>query len=130
MRFTKNTLFYKEHGVKEIVTQWILAIEKEQSMPKGIVALNFGLFEPYGIELTGATCYDEEDADWACEEDYVPEHRTCPELDIPANKDWEDVLDDMVALLKEIIRELPGLQLWQVDHITAGFSDGDLIRIK
>ncbi|WP_106831819.1 hypothetical protein [Parabacteroides pacaensis] len=130
MKFTIKPLFRKKQDIKEIVKQWILSIDKEQSIPEGIVALNLGLYEPYGIELTGATCYDERNDDWACEEDYVPEHRTCPKLNIPANKGWEDVLNDMVALLKELIKELPDLQLWQVEHITTGFSEGDLIRVK
>ena len=130
MKFTIKSLFHKEQDIKEIVKQWILSIDKEQSIPEGIVALNFGLFEPYGIELTGAKCYDDKNDDWACEEDYVPEHRTCSDLNIPANKGWEDVLNDMAALLKELIRELPDLQLWQVEHITTGFSEGDLIKIK
>ena len=60
----------------------------------------------------------------------MPEHRTCSDLNIPVNKGGEDVLNDMVALLKELIRELPDLQLWQVEHITTGFSEGDLIRVK
>lgn len=130
MKFKIKSLFHKEPDIKEIIKQWLLTINEEQSMPEGIVALNFGLFEPYGIELTGAKCYDEKNDDWACEEDYVPEHRTCSDLHIPANKGWEEVLNDIVALLKELIRELPDLYLWQVEYITTGFSEGDLIRIK
>lgn len=130
MKFSIKSLLHKEQDTKEIIKQWIVSIEKEESMPKDILALNFGLFEPYGIELTGAKKYDAADDDWACEEDYEPKHRTCPSLNISATKGWEEVLDHVVTLLKEILLELPDLQLWQVEHITVGFSDGDLIKIK
>ncbi|MCS2894502.1 hypothetical protein NXY11_01280 [Parabacteroides faecis] len=126
-----NSLFpSKEQSTKEIVKQWILSIEKEHSISNEIVALNFGLFEPYGIELIGAKSYDAENADWACEEDFVPKYRFCPPLNISDTKKWDIVLKDMTTLLEELIQELPELQLWQVEHITIGFSDGDLIRIK
>lgn len=130
MRFSIKSLLGKEQSLKEVIKQWILSIEKEQSISKNIVALNFGLFQPYGIELTGAKCYDTDNDDWACEEDFVPKHRVCPALNISKSKDWEEVLEDIVVLLKEIIQELPDLNLWKVEHITVGFSDGDLVKIK
>lgn len=130
MKFTMKSLFHKEQNVKETIKQWLMDIDREQSMPEEIVALNFGLFESYGIELTGAKWYDADDDDWACGEDYVPKHRTCPTLSIPTSKGWEEVQDSMAVLIKELILELPELSLWRVEHITMGFSDGDLIKIK
>lgn len=130
MRFSIKSFLGKEQPVKEVIKQWILAIEEEQNMPTDIVALNFGLFQPYGIELIGASCYDAENDDWACEEDFVPEHRFCPALKISGSKKWEEVLEDIVVILKEIIEELPDLKLWKVEHITTGFSDGDLVKIR
>lgn len=130
MKISFGSLFGKGRDTKEIVKQWIVSVEKEQNLPENIVALNFGLYEPYGIELTGANRYDPVNDDWACEEDYVPEHRTCPPLGIPATKEWEEVLWEMAALLKDVMRETPELSLWRVKHITVGFSDGDLVVIR
>ena len=125
-----RTLFRKEQNTKEVVVQWILAIEKEKSMPDDIIALNFGIYEPYSMDLIGAKHYDAEDDDWACDEDYVPKHRVCPALGISDNKKWDTVLGEMTALLKEVINEFPNLRLWKVEHITVGFSDGNLVKIK
>ena len=44
--------------VKNIIKNWILRIDKEETLPKEIIALNFGLFEPYGIEPVSYTHLD------------------------------------------------------------------------
>lgn len=114
---------------KGVIKKWILSIEKEQSLPDDIIALNFGLFEPYGIELIGSRHYDENDNDWACEEDYIPNPRN-KSLNIPNDTDWEIVLNNVVFILKNIMCEYPSLKLWKVEHITVGFCDGDLVKLK
>lgn len=116
--------------IKQSIKEWILEINRQEALPKGIVALNFGLFEPYGIELIGAKNYDENDEDWACEEDFVPKLRICPRLEIPSSLEWESVLELMINILKELVVELKHVKLLQVSHITTGFCDGDLVAIK
>lgn len=116
--------------VKEIIKNWILRINKEETLPKNIVALNFGLFEPYGIELIGSKYYNSEDDDWACEEDFEPIERTCPELNISEDMNWEDVLDMIVDILKELVSELNDIEIFKIKHITTGFSDSELVIIK
>lgn len=134
MKFSIKSLFHKKQTIKDTVKQWIMSIEREQNMPEDIVALNFVLFEgvsePYGIYLTGSKSYSEGNDDWACEVDYEPCHLTCPTLDIPSSQKWDEVLNEMIVLLKEFVQELPDLRLWQVEHITVGFPDGDLMKIK
>ncbi len=119
-----------EERIKEIIKNWILEINKQEIIPKEIIALNFGLFEPYGIELIGSKYYDSEDDDWACEEDFEPLQRVCPDLNIPLNIKWEDVLDMIVKILKELVFELENIEILKVEHITTGFSDGNLVVIK
>lgn len=119
-----------EKKVKETIKNWILEVNKQEFLPKEITALNFGLFEPYGIELIGSKCYDPNDDDWACEEDFEPLQRVCPELNISLNMDWEDVLDMIVKILKELLLELENIEILKVEHITTGFCDGDLVIIK
>ncbi|EGK8183289.1 hypothetical protein IO457_001756 [Campylobacter coli] len=116
--------------IKQSIKEWILEINRQEALPKGIVALNFGLFEPYGIELIGAENYDENDDDWACEEDFVPKLRICPALEIPSDLEWESVLELMIDILKELVMELKHIKLLQVPHISTGFCDGDLEIIK
>jgi hypothetical protein len=116
--------------IKDTIKDWILRINDEEILPENIKALNFGIFEPYGIELIGSSTYDEEDDDWACEEDFVPEERVCNELNISGEYDWETVLNEIQLILKELIDELKDLPLLNVIHITTGFSDGDLVVVK
>lgn len=122
-----NELDIKE--IKGRIKSWILEINDNDELPQGIIALNFGLFEPYGIELIGSESYDEEDDDWACEEDFEPKTRSCS-LPIPSKVEWEEVLGTIVLILKELVQELKDIQLLNVKHITTGFSDGDLMIIK
>ncbi|MFV0393621.1 MAG: hypothetical protein ACK5LC_04380 [Coprobacillaceae bacterium] len=114
--------------MKVKIREWILKIN-EEGLPEDIKALNFGLFEPYGIELIGSMSYDIENDDWACEEDYVPKERTCPSLSIPTSYTWNEVLIMMIKILKELVQELD-IPLFHVTYITTDFSDGDLEIIK
>lgn len=124
-------MFALERGnVKKVIKEWILRINNEEVLPDDIEALNFGLFEPYAIELVGALTYDAEDDDWACEEDFIPNERQCPELNIDYEYDWETVLSEIQIILKELVDELKDLPLLNVKHITTGFCDGDLIVVK
>ncbi|MDS0527415.1 hypothetical protein NNC19_17120 [Clostridium sp. SHJSY1] len=117
-------------NVKKIIKEWILRINNEEALPNDIESLNFGLFEPYGIELIGALNYDAEDDDWACEEDFIPKERECPELNIDSDCDWETVLNEIQMILKELVDELSDLSLLNVNHITTGFCDSDLVVVK
>lgn len=116
-------------NLKKTIKGWLLKIDKEDILPDDIIALNFGLYEPYGIELIGAEVYDPDDDDWACEEDFEPKQRSC-DLNIPKTETWEDVLNNVVIVLKELMDELKDIQLLNVRHITTGFSDGDLVVVK
>lgn len=116
--------------LKQQIREWILSINEEEELSKEIKALNFGLFEPYGIELIGAIEYDAEDDDWACEEDFVPNQRQCPNVEVSSDIKWEEFLNTIVIILKELIIELDYLDLFKVEHITTGFCDGDLVLIR
>ena len=115
--------------LKTSVKEWLIALEKEQ-LPDNIKALNFGLYEPYGMEVIGAKKYDAEDDDWACEEDFVPEQRECPYFEIDESIEWEKVLEIATSILQELVEELNDNKLLKIEHITTGFCDGDLVIIK
>lgn len=119
----------KEH-IKSVIKEWILRMNKNETLPDNIVALNFGLYEPYGIELIGAASYDEEDDDWACEEDFEPIERSCPDLGISNTEEWKTVMEMITNVLKELVLELENLTILSVEHITTGFCDGDLNIVK
>lgn len=116
--------------LKEELSKWLLRIDSVENVSKEITALNFGLFEPYGIELIGSKKYDPKDDDWACIEDFVPEERVCPNLFFDEALGWQEVLSMVYTLLKELTNELSELELLDVSYITTGFSDGDLFVLK
>lgn len=118
------------NDLKEILKRWIVNIDKTEELPSDIVALSFNLYEPYGIEMVGSTWFDEKDEDWACDEDFEPTQRSCPDFEISDNLKWEDVLDIVVAILKVLIEELSDLKIFKVKHIAVGFVDGNLTIIK
>jgi hypothetical protein len=119
-----------QERVKDIIKAWIQRMNEAETLPKDVVALNFGLYEPYGIELIGSASYDKEDDDWACEEDFVPMERSYPNLRIDDTYNWESVLKEIETILKDLAHELKDLPILKVEHITTGFSDGDLSVVK
>lgn len=80
--------------------------------------------------MIGSKQYDAEDDDWACEEDFEPEMRECPNFEIDEELDWEYVLEIITNILKKLVHELSNIEILNVKHITTGFCDGDLVVIK
>lgn len=80
--------------------------------------------------MVGSTWFDKDDEDWACDEDFEPTQRSCPDFEISDKLEWEEVLEIVIAILKDLINELPDIKLLKVDHIAVGFTDGDLTIIK
>ncbi|WP_349854681.1 hypothetical protein [Bacteroides cellulosilyticus] len=126
-------LFRKSQNdrIKETIKEWIIQIDQTEKLSKYIIALNFNLYEgPYELELIGSATFDESDEDWACNEDFVPHLRRCPSLSIPNDKNWEEVLSMVESILRDLIREMPEIGLFKVQHIAVGFVDGSLSIIK
>lgn len=121
----------QDEKTKEIIKKWLIKINQTEKVPENIVALNFNLYEgPYALDLIGSATYDESDEDWACNEDYIPGLRRCPSLVIPDDKSWEEVLKMVESILRDLIREMPDIEFFKVQHIAVGFVDGNLIIIK
>ena len=119
----------KKETLKQTISTWISEIDQAETLPADISALNFGLYEPYGIELIGAEAYDPEDDDWACVEDFVLEQRSC-KLDLDSSIGWEEVQGVVHEILTELVAERKDIKLFSAAHITTGFCDGELIVVK
>lgn len=117
--------------IKEQIKDWILQIDEEEMLPKGIKVLHFSLMEPYSIELSGSKVYNADDDEWIFRQDFVPEERICPDLDIDEHIAWELFLKTIVRILKELTsNELKEIDLLKVSYITTGFSGGDIVSIR
>lgn len=121
---------------ENILKGWIKEIANEEIVPENIQALNFGIFESengYTVYLMGSMEYDIEDDDWACNEDFVPNNRYLEfnEEEI-SNLDWENFQNLMVESLKNIIdsKEISEYKILNIDNITTGFDDGELVKVK
>lgn len=121
----------QDEKIKNTIKKWLIQIDKKEKLSQNIVALNFNLYEgPYALDLIGSNTYDENDEDWACNEDFIPGLRRCPSLEIPDDKSFEEVLKIVESILRDLIREMPDIELFKVQHIAVGFVDGNLIIIK
>ena len=96
----------KTDDLKEVIKSWLVNIDKTEKLPSDIVALSFNLYE------------------------LEPAQRSCPNFKVSDKLKWEEVLEIVVAILKDLLNELADLNIFRVEHIAVGFVDGDLTIIK
>lgn len=100
----------------------------EENMPIPGVALNFNLYEEadfcWSIQLIGASCFDEEEEDWCCEETFCSgENR----FSWKEHAEWEEILDVSCKMIRQYISNGKYAEaLKKYETIAAGFVDGDL----
>ena len=97
-------------------------------LPEDIVAFNFNLYEDgdnlWSIELIGASSFDAEDPDWACDEVFT--NREEP-LSWSAETDWENVLETMTVYVEKYLEEGKYADMLKsYDAVGIGFVDGDI----
>ena len=100
----------------------------EADLPDDIAAFNFNLYEDdeylWSIELIGASSFDPEDPDWACDEVFT--NREEP-LSWSAETDWENVLETMTQYVeKYLIEGKYATLLKEYEAVGIGFVDGDI----
>lgn len=115
--------FYSEFAA------WLDEVLKEQ-LPEGIAAFNFNLYEgddSFDIQLIGASRFDEEDDDWACDEVFTSEEDVYylprENMDI----EWQEGLNCAIELAETYLDEgkYAG-KLKDAQAVAIGFVDGDL----
>lgn len=107
-----------------------------RTVPVSVRAFAFNLNEssgdqaPFSVEVTGATSFDTDDEDWACDEVWEAMPRS---LAIPAtfsSRSWETCLENIKALvLKTVQDERAGNILRTREAIAVGFVEGDLVLV-
>jgi hypothetical protein len=99
--------------------------------PEEIIAFSINLYEsPFAAELVGSTFYDAEDADWACEEAFVPELRRFELPPSAFGQSWEEALKQVCAMMQRYLNQSAhGARLRRAVAVTVGFVDGDLVRV-
>ena len=112
-----------------------LARSLAESIPEGVTAFSFNLFEypetatvKFGVELVGCGCFDPANSDWACDEVWEPVKRA---IEIPVSfsgRNWEVCQRKVRALIAEgLFADIRiGKALKSVQGVGLGFVDGDL----
>ncbi|MGL4294015.1 MAG: hypothetical protein ACRCSQ_10615 [Bacteroidales bacterium] len=127
MRLTDAQYF----TMKEQIKDWLLQIDEEEMVPKGIKVLHFSLQEPYSIELSGSKVYNTDDDDWIFRDDFSPELRVCPELGIEVKLSDESFLKTVVRIMKDLsANDLKNLDLFRVSNLTTGFAEKGIVCIR
>jgi hypothetical protein len=118
---------------ENIFNDWLDQIIKTEKPNADIQAYYFGILETedgYETYLVGSEEFDEEDDDWACNMDFVPENKY---LTLGQNEvDWELILADVKKYIENYI-QTPNFKnsfLEKAKAIATGFDGGDLYRIK
>jgi hypothetical protein len=114
---------------------WLSRISASETPNPRVIAFNVGIFESesgFQAYLCGSTHYSEDDSDWACEEAFTPSERY---FSIPAEfasgKEWLEIQSAVVSATKSFFAS-PNSQnsfLAKAEAVTAGFDDGDLVRV-
>ena len=100
----------------------------DTELSEDIAAFNFNLYEDgddlWSIELIGASRFDAEDPDWACDEVFT--NREEP-LSWSAETNWESVLETMTVYVEKYLEEGKYADvLKSYDAVGIGFVDGDI----
>ena len=97
-------------------------------LPENIAAFNFNLYEDgdylWSIELIGASRFDPEDPDWACDEVFT--NREEP-LSWTAKTDWSEILETMTQYVEKYLVDGKYADLLkEYEAVGIGFVDGDI----
>ena len=100
----------------------------DTELPEDIAAFNFNLYEDgdglWSIELIGASRFDPEDPDWACDEVFT--NREDP-LSWSEEADWKDVQEAMTTCVERYLSEgAYASALKNSEAVGIGFVDGDI----
>ena len=120
------------HPLQSDFTAW-LDRAMSQPMPPGLAAFQFNLaeaFQKFQIDVIGATHYDPDDSDWACDEAFTSQPRF---FDLPhsaVGSRWQDVQQLVSQFVASYIRTASSSSpLRSVTAVTVGFVDGELERV-
>lgn len=107
--------------------KWLDNILKTK-LPDGVIAINFNLYEDidnkWSIELIGASSFDENNEDWACDEIFTT--RDNPFV-LVEESDWKTIEIIYTNLINEYLENGKySNMLKQYTAIGIGFVDGDI----
>ena len=103
----------------------------QMNIPSDVVAFCFNLYEDadkkWTLELIGASSFDKDNSDWACDEVFTTRENPLSWND---KKEWKEVLNESEAIIKEYLKKGKyRKELKERRGLAVGFVDGDLILL-
>lgn len=103
----------------------------QMNIPSDVVAFCFNLYEDadkkWTLELIGASSFDKDNNDWACDEVFTTRENPLSWND---KKEWKEVLGESEAIIKEYLEKGKyRKELKERQGLAVGFVDGDLILL-
>lgn len=103
----------------------------QMNIPSDVVAFCFNLYEDadkkWTLELIGASSFDKDNNDWACDEVFTTRENPLSWND---KKEWKEVLGESEAIIKEYLKKGKyRKELKERRGLAVGFVDGDLILL-
>lgn len=120
-------------GFKEAqltIQSWLDTLYKENNFDEKVISGNFGLFEGtdgYVIYFYGSYTFNIFEEDFDLNDDYFPENKYLG-LEMLSKEEWEDVLTNIEIIIKDLKDSHEYLK--DLKHITLGFDEGDILRIR
>lgn len=108
--------------------RWVNA-SLEKGVPSQVCAFCFNLYEDvpdgrYSVEIVGASSFDKDDSDWACDEVFT--NRENP-LRWTTSKSWDKVQLDVEVLIRKYLQHGKYAQLLRSKKgVACGFVEGEL----
>ncbi len=103
----------------------------DQGIPEGVVALNFNLYDDeegdWSSDVIGASSFDMNNDDWACDEVTDFGTREEPFSWHDGDKDWEEILQEFKDYIgRYLIEGKHAEKLKEYKAIGVGFVDGEI----
>ena len=104
-----------------------------EDLPSQVIAFNINIYEsPFCIELVGSNEFDQNDDDWACNEDWVPQNRTTTVSGSIYGSSWSEAQDNILNMAKSYLRSgsVNAYKLASAKAFAVGFVDGNLNYVE
>ncbi len=121
----------EQHGLNYASFEMWLDNTLHREIPNDVEAFCFNIYEDadknWSLELVGASSFDEEDSDWACDEVFTT--RTNP-FRWHEDSEWTQIQEEAQNVVKKYLDQGRFCQkLKQSKGIAVGFVEGDLVLL-
>jgi hypothetical protein len=104
-------------------------------LPAQVIAFNFNIAQTavgFEVELIGASKYDPDNSDWACEETWTSRPKVFAVSYAESGKEWQPFLEWASRAVREFVEgTAPNAStVRKAQAVTVGFVDGELLLVR